>query len=522
MRVWYNNVVAHAATYPTDVPTLHSMLDEQRALVESLKANLHRLLKWRFGPKSELIDVDQYALFADGSVVIDVPAADGGETQAPEDKTPSSAPAKGERRRAVRVLKNLERVIDPPIDVPEAQKTCPCCGERMSPFGHEASEQLHYVPAKLEVHETRRLKYACGHCHGAVVRASVKTLPPIPKSMASASLLAYLIVSKFADGLPLYRIAGRLARLGIVLSHTLMSEWLMQCAPLLEDLHRRMIRKVLDSGHVFTDDTTLPLQNTDPARRKTFEAKLWVYAKDHRHGPPVIAYEFSKSRTRDAPLTVLADYRGYLQADAYPGYDPLFLTGRIIEIACNSHSRGKFVEAADLLEKPGRPHQALAFYKAIFCIERRIKHLSDEERLRERLEKTVPILAQIKAWLDNAVHTVLPKDTFGIAVNYALKHWEALTAFTRAGHLEASNNYAERCMRVAAVGRKAFLFVGSERAGHAAAIYYSMVESCKANKVNPLTYLTYILANARNKSITLPTPDEFAALNTASVGGCAL
>jgi transposase len=243
-----------------------------------------------------------------------------------------------------------------------------------------------------------------------------------------------------------------------------------------------------------------------------------VYAKDHRHGPPLIVYEFSRSRTRDAPLTVLADYHGYVQADAYPGYDPLFVTGKIIEVACNVHARRKFVEAADLLQKPGRPHEALAFYRELFRIERRIKDLTDEERLRERQEKTVPLLAQFKAWLDHAVHTVLPKDTFGIAVNYALKHWEALTNFTKAGHLDASNNYAERCMRTVAVGRKAFLFVGSERTGHAAAIYYSLVESCKANKVNPLTYLTYVLANARNKSITLPTPDEFTASNIAHVG----
>jgi transposase len=505
--------VATAASYPTDVKTLHFMLDEQRQLIESLKANLHRLLKWQFGPKSEHLNVDQLGLFVDGSLVIEVPAS------APSDHAERSnaTPATSERRRAVRVLRNLPRVIEE-IDVPEAQKSCPCCGEALSPFGHESSEQLHYIPARLEVHETRRRKYSCGHCHGAVVRAPLPCLPPIPKSMASASLLAYLIVSKFADGLPLYRMAGRLRRLGIELSHTLMSEWLMQCYPLLEDLHRRMMRKVLESGHIYTDDTTLPLQNDDPARRSTVEAKLWVYAKDHRHGPPLIVYEFSRSRTRDAPLTVLADYQGYVQADAYPGYDPLFVTGKIIEVACNVHARRKFVEAADLLQKPGRPHEALAFYRELFRIERRIKDLTDEERLRERQEKTVPLLAQFEAWLDHAVHTVLPKDTFGIAVNYALKHWEALTNFTKAGHLDASNNYAERCMRTVAVGRKAFLFVGSERAGHAAAIYYSLVESCKANKVNPLTYLTYVLANARNRSITLPTPDEFTASNIAHVG----
>jgi transposase len=504
--------VEHAASYPTDIPTLHFMLDEQRQLIESLKANLHRVLKWRFGPKSECIDIDQMGLFVDASVVVELPTT---VSDAADHSKPVRAPK--ERRRAVRVLKKLPCVIDE-IDVEESQKICACCGEAMSPFGHETSEQLHYVPARLEVHQTRRKKYACGHCHQAIVRAQLPILPPIPKSMASASLLAYLIVSKFADGLPLYRIAGRLRRLGIELSHGLMSEWLMQCYALLEDLRRRMIRKVLDSGHVYTDDTTLPLQNDDPARGKTFEAKLWVYAKDNRHGPPLIAYEFSRSRAREAPLSFLADYRGYLQADAFPGYDPLFVTGKIVEVACNVHARRNFVEAADLLKNPGRPHEALAFYREMFRIERRIKDLSDEERLRERQEKTVPLLTKFKAWLDQAAHTVLPKDTLGIAVHYALKHWEALTNFTKAGHLDASNNFAERCMRSVAVGRKAFLFVGSERAGHAAAIYYSLVESCKANKVNPLTYLTYVLSNARDKSITLPTPDEFAATNINQIG----
>ena len=508
--------MAHAATLPGDIPTLHLMLREQQQLIESLKANLHRLLKWQFGPKSEVIDVDQFGLFADESLVIEVPAR---PARDPVEKRSSSTPA--ERRRAVRALKNLPRVIEQ-LDVPEEQKTCPCCGERMNPFGHESSEQLHYIAARLEVHETQRLKYSCSHCHGAVVRAQLPVLPPIPKSMASASLLAYLIVSKFADVLPLYRIAGRLARLGIDLSHTLMSEWLVHCAELLEALHGRMATKVLNSRHVYTDDTTLPPQNHDPVRHKTYEAKLWVYAKDNRHGPPLVVYAFSKSRTRNAPLTFLKDYRGYLQADAYPGYDPLYLTGKITEVACNVHARRRFVEAADLLKRPGRPHEALAFYREIFRIERQIKGFTDEERLVARQERTVPLLAKFKAWLDNAVHSVLPKDSLGEAVHYALKHWSALTRFTEAGHLDASNNYAERCMRAVAVGRKAFLFIGSERAGHAAAIYYSLVESCKANSVNPLTYLTYILSNARNKVTQLPTPDEFAEFRIAPAGDCAL
>jgi transposase len=273
-------------------------------------------------------------------------------------------------------------------------------------------------------------------------------------SVASASLLASPIVSKFADGLPLYRIAGRLARLGIELSHTLMSEWLVQCAGLLEHLHQRMTARVLDSGHVYTDDTTLPLQNHDPAPHKTYEAKLWVYAKDNRHGPPLIVYEFSKSRTRDAPLTFLKDYRGYLQADTDPGYDPLFLNGKITQVACNVHARRRFVEAAELLKNPSRPHEALAFYKERVRIERQIKDLTDQERLRARQERTVPLLVRLKAWLDNTVHSVLPNDSPGETVHYALKHWNVLMKFTEAGHLDASNNYAGCCMSAVAVGKR--------------------------------------------------------------------
>jgi len=167
-----------------------------------------------------------------------------------------------------------------------------------------------------------------------------------------------------------------------------------------------MVIKVLDCRHMYTDDTTLPLQNHDPARRKTHEAKLWVYAKDNRHGPPLIVYEFSKSRTRDAPLAFLKDYCGYLQADAYPGYDPLYLNGKITEVACNVHARRRFVEAADLLKSPGRPHGALAFYKELFRIERQIKDLTDEERLQaasqhpECASSYVPgPVAELSAWI---------------------------------------------------------------------------------------------------------------------------
>jgi len=488
------------------------MLLEQQQLIESLKAQLHRLLKHQFGPRSEIIDIDQLGLFADGSVVVEV-------AQAP---VPAASPGKPaiaapiERKKAVRVAKGLARVIEE-LDIPEPERTCKECGAPMRLFGMECSEHLHYVPAAIQILETRRKKYACGGCHGSIVRAPLANLQPLPKSMASASLLAYLIVSKFADGLPLYRIMARLQRLGVDLSHTLMSDWLMQCAELLEDLHRRMIRKVLDSGHVFTDDTSLPLQNDDPDRCGTIRAKLWVYARYRRRHKPLVTYEFSRSRSQEAPLAFLKDYEGYLQADAFPGYDRLYGDGRIREVACLVHARRKFVEAAELLKTPGRPHEAVKFFKALFRIERQINHLPDDERHAERQRCSVPLLKQFKTWLDVQALAVLPKSALGEAVGYTLRHWDALCRYTEAGYLEASNNFAERCMRPVAVGRKAFLFVGSERAGHAAAIYYSIVQSCKVNQVNPLTYLTYVLKNVRNRSVTLLTPDDFTTLASSQI-----
>jgi hypothetical protein len=249
-----------------------------------------------------------------------------------------------------------------------------------------------------------------------IFQAPIANPEPLQKSMASSSLLAYLIVSKFADGLPLYRVGARLKRLGIDLSHTLMSDWLMQCAELLEDLHRRMIRKVLDSGHIFTDDTSLPLQNDDPERSGTIRAKLWVYARYRRRHKPLVIYEFSRSRSQEAPLSLLKDYRGYLQADAYPGYDRLYADGRIREVACLVHARRKLVEAAELLKTPGRPHEAVKFFKALFRIERQIESLTDEQRYAERQRCSVPILKDFKSWLDVQALAVLPKSALGEAV----------------------------------------------------------------------------------------------------------
>ena len=259
------------AALPTDIATLHSLVLEQQQMIATLQAQLHQALKRQFGPRSEIIDVDQIGLFADDSQVIEIPADELDESREPD--SPSTGEDKAPRKKALRILKDLPREIQV-IDLPESEKVCACCGQPMHAIGEDCSEQLGYVPASLKIIETRRKKYACKACPDQISWAINENPAPLAKSMASASLLAFLIVSKFADGLPLYRIAGRLQRLGIELCHKLMSEWLVQCAELFEELYQRMLEAVLSSGHVFTDDTVLPLQNDDPERTSTIKARL--------------------------------------------------------------------------------------------------------------------------------------------------------------------------------------------------------------------------------------------------------
>ena len=215
---------------------------------------------------------------------------------------------------------------------------------------------------------------------------------------------------------------------------------------------------------------------------------------------PAITYDFSRSRSQQAPIKFLAGYRGYIQADAFPGYDVLYARGDLKEVACWAHARRKFKEVAVLMKTPGRAHKALRFINRLYRIERQIKTLCDVERLQQRRVKSVPLLSQFEARLDQQANSVLPKSALGNTVQYSLKNWDALCRYTEQGFLEADNNYAERCMRPVALGRKNYFGVGSERGGKAAVIYYSLIESCKANKVNPLTYVTYLLTNVRNKS----------------------
>jgi transposase len=326
-----------------------------------------------------------------------------------------------------------------------------------------------------------------------VVIAAPKPSMPIAKGLPGPGLLAHLIVSKYTDHMPLHRLQRAYERQGCFLHRSTLSDWLGACAGLLRPLYDLMVRVVLQSRVIHTDDTPVKLQELGTHLLST--ARLWAYLGDAAH--PYNVFDFTVNHKRDGPQRFLANYQGYLQADAFSGYDGLYLPGprtaqaRIIEVACNAHARRKFYEArgSDAL----RSHQALAYYRQLYELERQGKDFSDAQRLQMRQDLAVPILGQFRTWLEAQRRDVLPKSPMAEAIGYALNNWEALRRYTEAGFLAIDNNAAEREMKRIAVGRKNWLTVGSPRGGQTAAVLFSFTSTCQRLGVEPWAYLQDVL-----------------------------
>jgi transposase len=326
-----------------------------------------------------------------------------------------------------------------------------------------------------------------------VVIAAPKPAMPIAKGLPGPGLLAHLIVSKCVDHLPLHRLERVYERQGVFLHRSTLSDWLGACADLLRPVYDRMVSVVLQSRALHTDDTTVKMQELVTHLLST--ARFWVYLGDAAH--PYNVFDFTVNRKRDGPQSFLASYRGYLHADAFSGYDGLYLpdprtaAARIIEVACNAHARRKFYEArgSDAL----RSHQALAYYRQLYELERATRDFSDAQRLQMRQDLAVPILGQFHQWLEAQRPEVLPKSPLGQAIGYALNNWAALVRYTEAGFLAIDNNVAEREMKRIAIGRKNWLTVGSPRGGQTAAVLFSFTSTCQRLGVEPWAYLQDVL-----------------------------
>ena len=328
-----------------------------------------------------------------------------------------------------------------------------------------------------------------------VVIAAAKPAMPIAKGLPGAGLLAHLIVSKYVDHLPLYRLERVYERQGLILPRSTTCDWLAACAQRLQPLYQLMIEIVLQSQVIHTDDT--PVKIHDPPPGGTDTGRFWVYLGDAGHAYNV--FDFTPNRKRDGPQRFLSPYQGYLQADAFSGYDGLYLPSsqdgrvRILEVACNAHARRKFYEART--SDAARSHQALAYYGQLYEIERRAKAQNfDEEQVRQlRQDLAVPILNRFKQWLEAQQAEVLPKSPMGEAIGYALHNWTALIRYTEAGFLDIDNNVAEREMKRIAIGRKNWLFVGSEQGGKTAAVLLTFTSTCHRLGVEPWAYLQDVL-----------------------------
>jgi len=467
----------------------------ERMKVESL---LRDLLDAKRNRKSEQLSVDQLALFAavwqerqaaaEASESPDDPDDDGAAKPGSTPATPKKK--SGGRQPLPRHLKR-ERIVH---DLTDSEKHCDTCHQDLRSMGEESSERYEYTPAQLTVVEDVCKKYACA----CTIKTATKPSQPIEKSTAGASLLAQVITGKFADHLPLNRQETIFARHGVDLSRKTMCGWLVQCGELLIPLYGSLKQVLFQSKVIGTDDTGVKV--LDPKLPFARTGRIWPYYGDKEH--PVIVYDYTKTRERAGPEKFLAGYRGYLQADAYAGYDAFFKepSRGLIEVACWAHTRRYFYKALE--SDRSRMGPALLLIAQLYRVEKRANSFVAEERLQLRQLESRPILGKLYDYLQEIQVEVLPKSPEGRAVRYALKNWTALNRYCEDGDLEIDNNATERAIRGVAIGRNNWTFFGSDNGGNTAAVLRSFVASCQRNHVDPFSWLKDVLSRIADHPIT--------------------
>jgi transposase len=490
------------ATLPDDPIILQQMIREllqamrsTRRENEHLTHRLDLLLRRLYGPRTERFDPNQPLLIPEllegAESPVESTATDTAAAEPPPVAPTAKRKQEGHGRRAL--PKNLRRV---PLvhDLTEAERACPSCGQIRAQISTERSEQLDFEPASLYVIEHVRCTYACAHCEGQLVTAG-KPAQPIPKGLPGPGLLAQVITDKHADHIPLNREERRFARQGVELKRSTLCDWMGGAAKLLGPLCDLIKSLLLAASTIHTDDT--PVKVRDARRKIKATGRLWVYIGDHAQ--PFNVFDFTMNHKRDGPSHFLRGFAGYLQADAFSGYDGIYAGGQVIEVGCDAHARRKFIEAQK--SDPARASIALAFYRELYAIEKEIKaeiakrqsDVAESERaatrLRFREERAVPVVERFRQWLGSEHATALPKSPLSSAISYLRNHWDALTRYLSSGYLDIDNNEAEQQMKRIATGRKNWPFAGSENGGRIAAVLFSLVSSCQRHGHDPFVYL---------------------------------
>lgn len=474
-------------TLPEDPALLKGMVVDQAQWIERLVTEVGRLRRHVFGQKSERLPDGQQIFGWYGTVVEDPAPAP--EKPAPP---PQDGKKKGHGRRVIPAELPRQMVLH---DLPDDEKDCGRCGKRMHAFDWEVSEQLEVEPARIFILSHVRPKYGCvdQDCKGTI-RIAPPATSPIERGLAGPGLIASTIVEKFDDHLPCYRQSERWARQGIEIARSTMCDWLRDSGEILRPIAQALKGDVLGSRVVHTDDT--PVKVIVAGLGYAHQAYLWAYVGDGDH--QAVYFQFTMTREQEYPKVVLKDYEGYLQCDAYKGYDQLFVdpTRKRIEVGCNAHVRRRFYDAQEV--DPKRSLLVIGWYRLLYAVEEEARLMPPEDRHRLRQEKARPVMDRFKEWLEAEAPRVLPKSPMGQSIGYARGLGAALDRYLENPALSIDNNKVERILRGPATGRKNWLFMGREGGGETAAIHFSIVESCKAAGVNPYLYLKDVLVRVQS------------------------
>jgi transposase len=485
--------MAKAATLAEENDALKAMLAAKDQKIAALEEELRLALHKRFAASSEKTSPDQLNLFNEAEVTAAAPIADKQTTTVPEHerKTRGRKPLPDHLPRT-----RIEH------DIPEADKTC-ACGCRKTCIGEATSEQLDIIPAKIQVLQHVRFKYACRSCEGVdddgpTVITAPMPLQPIPKSNASPGLLAYIGVAKFVDGMPLYRLEPRFRRIGVEIPRNTLAGWMIRCGALIEPLINMMQSRLLDYDIIQMDETTIQVLK-EKGRAPQSQSYMWV----RRGGPPdqtVILFDYETSRSGKVPARLLEGFRGILQTDGYEGYAAVTRGNDVTWVGCLAHARRKFDEALKAQKKKGRgglAKQGFDFIQRLYRIEReaRERDLDANQRKALRDEKAKPIWSELRQWLDGALGQVPPKSLTGKALAYTHKQWPRLIRVLDDGRIEVDNNLCENAIRPFVLGRKAWLFADTPAGADGSARLYSLIETAKANGLEPYAYLKRVFTD---------------------------
>ncbi len=472
------------ANLQQEVEQLREALAHSNAKVDSLTEQLRVFFAHRFGASSEKISPDQISLFNEAESLVEQDEESGVDevtvqshqrTRKPRVSIPESIPR--------------EEIV---YDLPEDEKVCPHDGSVLKVIGSDDHEQLDIIPAQIKVLRHKRLKYACPCCDQHIVTAK-KPKQPIEKSIASAGLLAFVATQKYCDALPLYRQSERFKRIGIEMDRTNLANWMVKMGELTQPLIDQLTHHLQQQPLLHLDETTLQVLD-EPGKAAQSKSYLWLIASFTQQ--PAMVFYYSPSRSQQTPNTLLSKTTQAIMVDGYDGYQPACDQYRITRLGCWAHARRKFMDAkkAQPKGKTGKADQAIAYIQKLYRIEAKTKDDPPKQRYEIRQNEAVPIIANLRKWLDKSLLTVVPSSNLGKALTYLNNQWERLTPYLENGAYPIDNNAAERAIRPFTIGRKNWMFAKSQSGATASANLYSLVETAKANNINPYDYLKHIFA----------------------------